>query len=75
MTDTVTRYGARKFGSHRARPVIVSVYAGAGGWRSSEQKDRLTQETAEDLRSLGVTMVRVRWRWRTHEIIIRRYLG
>ncbi len=75
MTDTVTPYAARKFGSHRARPVIVGVYAGAGGWQTPEEKSRLTRESAEALRSLGFTMVRVKWRWRTHEIILRRYLS
>lgn len=75
MTETVTPYAARKFKSRRARPVIVGVYAGAGGWQVPKQKGRLTRETAEDLRALGYTMVRVKWRWRTHEIIIRRYLS
>ncbi|MFB2586657.1 hypothetical protein [Herbiconiux liukaitaii] len=74
MPDTVTAYGAVKFGSRGARPRIVGVYAGAGGWREVSGS-RLTRGTAEELRAEGITMVRVRWHFRTHEILLRRYLG
>lgn len=75
MQGTVTRYGRHKFGSERARPVITGVYAGVGGWAAPPSKERLTHETATELRAQGFTMVRVRWRFRTHEIILRRYLS
>jgi hypothetical protein len=75
IQGTVTRYGRQKFGSDRARPVITGVYAGVGGWVAPPSKGRLTRETATDLRALGFTMIRVRWRFRTHEIILRRYLS
>ena len=71
---TVTRYARLKFGSSSARPVITGVYAGVGGWHAPPSTGRLTYETATDLRALGYTMVRVKWRFRTHEIILRRYL-
>lgn len=74
MIDTVTSYAAHKFGS-KARPKIVGLYAGAGGWRDSPSDERLTRESAERLRGEGVTMVRVRHRFRTVEVILRRYLG
>jgi hypothetical protein len=74
VPDSVTSYGVGKFGSSEARPKIVGVYAGAGGWRPAEGS-RLTKGTAAQLRAEGVTMVRVRWRFRTHEILLRRYLG
>ncbi|MCS5735548.1 hypothetical protein [Herbiconiux daphne] len=75
MTDPVTHYAVQKFGAH-ARPRITGVYGGAGGWHPPADPDlRLTRDTAERLRAEGVTMVRVRWRLKTHEIIVRRYLG
>ncbi len=76
MPNTVTKYGTRKFGSGNARPRIVSVYRGAGGWRPPEVPgQRLARGTALELRDAGYTMVRVRWHFRTHEIILRRYLS
>lgn len=74
MPNSVTSYGIGKFGSPEARPRIVGVYAGAGGWKPSAGT-RLTKGTATQLRAEGITMVRVRWRFRTHEILLRRYLG
>ena len=74
MPNRVTPYGAVKFGSREARPRIVGVYAGAGGW-IEVSGSRLTRGTAQKLRTEGVTMVRVRWWFRTHEILLRRYLG
>lgn len=75
MPNTVTRYGQLKFGSDHARPKIVGVYRGAGGWQAPGEAGRLTRGTAQQLRSDGVTMVRVRWRLKTHEIRLRSYLG
>jgi len=74
LPDSVTRYGAQKFGSASARPRIVSVYRGAGGWTAPPDGIRLTRGTAEELRELGYTMVRGRHRFRTHEVVIRRCL-
>jgi hypothetical protein len=75
MPDTVTRYGHRKFGSANAKPKIIGVYRGAGGWQLPPVTERLTRTTAEQLRSGGVTMVRVRWRFRTIEVTLRKYLS
>ena len=72
---TVPVYAVHKFGSTRARPRITGAYAGVGGWKDSPVRGRLTRETGAELRALGFTMVRVRWRFRTHEIILRRYLA
>ncbi len=74
QSESVTPYAARKFG-RRARPRLVGVYAGAGGWAGPPEPGRLTRESAVELIAMGYTMVRVRWHWRTHEIILRRYLG
>lgn len=75
MPDTVTRYAQHKFGSENARPKIVGVYRGAGGFQPPAESLRLTKESAEQLRSDGVTMVRVRWHFRTLEVALRKYLG
>ncbi|RWZ51142.1 hypothetical protein ELQ90_10175 [Labedella phragmitis] len=76
MSLTVTPYGERKFGSGRARPRIREVYDSTSGWRdSSEPGMRLDASTARQLLRRGFTAVRVRWRLRTVEIILRRYLG
>ncbi len=75
MPDSVTDYGKHKFHSGSARPKIVGVYAGAGGWTTPTADERLTKGTAERLRDAGFTMVRVRHHFKTQEIILRRYLG
>ncbi|MGD8194348.1 hypothetical protein ACEXQB_007615 [Herbiconiux sp. P18] len=76
MSDTtVTQYAHHKFGSDSARPKIVGVYRGVGGWQRPAGPERLTKDSAERLRADGVTMIRVRWRLRTMEIILRKYLG
>ncbi|ARJ06131.1 hypothetical protein DVJ78_07110 [Humibacter sp. BT305] len=75
VDGTVSSYGVHKFGRD-GRPRIREVYAGAGGWHPLDDgPERLTVETAEQLRGDGVTMVRVRWRMRTVEVMLRRYLG
>lgn len=74
MPNTVTRYGQQKFGSENARPKIVGVYRGAGGWQLPAEPVRLTRGSAQQLRADGVTMVRVRWRLRTVDIVLRKYL-
>ena len=75
MDGTVSRYGQHKFGPD-GRPRIREVYAGAGGWHAIDEGPvKLTVESAQKLRGDGVTMVRVRWRLRTVEIVLRRYLG
>lgn len=71
----VSWYARQKFGGSNPRPLITGVYAGAGGWTIPTLTMRLTVETAEELRASGVTMVRVRWRFRTHQIMLRRYLN
>jgi hypothetical protein len=76
LSESVTRYGRYKFGSDTAMPVIREIYAGAGGWRDFRQHGmRLNLGTATELRAEGVTMVRVRWRLKTVEISLLRYLG
>ncbi len=75
MPKTVTPYAVSRFGSHRARPKIVALYDGARGWKSPSRPARLTRLTAEQLRAEGFTIVRVRWRFMHHEIMLRRYLG
>jgi hypothetical protein len=75
MPDDVTRYGQHKFGSSRARPKIVGVYRGAGGWLRPTQFERLSRVSAARLQGDGVTMVRVRWRLRVLEISLRKYLA
>ncbi|ARJ06124.1 hypothetical protein GCM10010988_13090 [Cnuibacter physcomitrellae] len=76
MSDSVTRYGRYKFGSDTAMPVIREVYAGAGGWKDFREAGlKLNRGTATELRAEGITMVRVRWRLKTVEISLLRYLG
>lgn len=75
MPDTVTRYGQLKFGSKNARPKIVGVYRGEGGWQRPDRPWRLAKGSAEQLRAAGVTIVRVRWRLRTREVFLRKYLA
>jgi hypothetical protein len=75
MSNAVAAYSLRKFGKATAHPPVIAVYAGAGGWHSPESSVDLTEESAREFRDEGVTMVRVRWHWRTHEVILRRYLG
>ena len=75
MSQAVSSYTQHKFGKADAQPPIIAVYAGAGGWQSLDEKVPLTEETARSMRDEGITMVRVRWRLRTHEVILRRYLG
>mgnify|MGYP003678430615 CR=1 FL=1 len=76
MSLTVTPYGVRKFGSERAVPRIREVYDSTSGWRaSSESGLRLSEESARQLQRRGFTSVRVRWRLRTVEVQLRRYLG
>jgi hypothetical protein len=73
---TVTPYGERKFGSAHARPRIREVYDSTSGWRDSPEPGmRLDEASARQLQRRGFTSVRVRWRLRTVEIILRRYLG
>jgi hypothetical protein len=73
---TVTPYGERKFGSTSARPRIRGVYDSTSGWRDSPEPGmRLDEQTARQLQRRGFTSVRVRWRLRSVEIILRRYLG
>ncbi|MGD8194356.1 hypothetical protein ACEXQB_007655 [Herbiconiux sp. P18] len=75
-TDAPTRYSAVKFGSPRARPKIVGVYKGIGGWTPPPNPaERLARPVAERLRSEGYTLIRVRHRFRTHEVSLLRYLG
>ncbi len=74
-SNAVSNYAQHKFGKATATPQITGVYAGAGGWQPVGSKINLTEETAQEMRDQGITMVRVRWRFQTHEIILRRYLG
>ncbi len=75
MTDSVTRYGRHKFGSDTAMPAIREVYAGVGGWKDFREAGlRLNRSTATELRAEGITMVRVKWRLKTIEISLIRYL-
>jgi hypothetical protein len=73
---TVTPYGVHKFGSDRAMPRIREVYDSTSGWRTNPEAGlRLSKESARQLQRRGFTSVRVRWRFRTVEIQLRRYLG
>lgn len=73
IPGTVTSYARHKFGKD-ARPVIKECYD-VSGWSPSANSTRLTKETAEQLLGMGITMVRVNWRFRKHEVLLRRYLG
>ena len=76
MSLTVTPYGVRKFRSERATPRIREVYDSTSGWRANPEPGlRLSEESARQLQRRGFTSVRVRWRLRTIEIHLRRYLG
>ncbi|RUR03157.1 hypothetical protein [Labedella endophytica] len=76
MSLTVTPYGVRKFGSERATPRIREVYDSTSGWRVNPESGlRLSEESARQLQRRGFTSVRVRWRFHTLEIQLRRYLG
>ncbi len=76
MSLTVTPYGVRKFGSSRARPRIREVYDSTAGWRANPEPGmRLDEQSARQLQRRGYSSVRVRWRLRTVEILLRRYLG
>ena len=75
MPNSVTPYAVSRFGSHRARPKIIAIYDGASGWRTPPLSAKLTRGTAEKLREEGFTIVRVKWRFATHEVHVRRYLG
>lgn len=76
MSLTVTPYGIRKFGSDHATPRIREVYDSTSGWRANPEPGvRLSEESARQLQRRGFTSVRVRWRLRTVEIHLRRYLG
>ncbi|WP_378146327.1 hypothetical protein ACFJGV_01615 [Cnuibacter sp. UC19_7] len=69
-----TGYAAAKFGSRTTTPKILAIYAGIGGYRAPDQPLRLNRGTATALRDAGYTMVRVRHRFRTHDISLARYL-
>ena len=76
MDGTVSRYGADRFGSDSARPRIVGWYSADAGWnRATGPSVRLTVETARELLERGCSRVQARWRFRTHEVSLRRYLG
>ncbi len=73
-TDRHTSYAREKFGGHNVQPTITQLYS-IKGWHKPVEELKLNRETAEKLAAEGVTMVRVRWRLRTHEILLRRYLA
>ena len=74
--SSTTPYGVRKFGSSQATPRIRDVYDSSAGWRSNPEPGlRLSEESARQLQRRGFSSVRVRWRFRTVEIQLRRYLG
>lgn len=52
-------WGTRSDDPSRRR--IIRVYTGERGWEPADRDLRFTRETAEQLRSGGISMVRVRF--------------
>jgi hypothetical protein len=72
--DATAQYSERHFGRADARPRITQCYV-EHRWIPNQQRgQRLSSESARTLRSQGIYMVRVRYRFRTFEVQIARYL-
>jgi hypothetical protein len=67
-------YRTKKLGAVDATPKIIAEYHGHRGWEPVRDQ-RLDPATARELLALGVSQVRIRRRWSTIEVTLRRYLG
>ena len=67
-------YRQKKLGALDATPKIIAEYHGMRGWEPVKDQ-RLDPDTARELLALGVSQVRVRRRFSTVEVTLRRYLG
>lgn len=73
--DTSQGYRRAKLGSLRARPRIVACYTALNGWQDAPRPShRLTDETAQELITEGIHLVRVQHRFRTIDIRLHAYL-
>ena len=73
MARLIAATVTRRFSNDRARPVVVEEYAAETGWNAPAARKRVLDDDAvEDLHRRGITLVRARWRFSTHEFSVHR---
>jgi hypothetical protein len=70
--EPVPEIVTRRFGRESARPHITDEYHPESGWTSVKSRQVLDFDAVEQLHASGVTLVRAKWHFHTHEFSVYR---